>query len=75
MRAHRPPGDAGLVRVGCAVLGVGALGDLGDLVGKLEHEPFAGAEFVRGRADVPGLEQAGNFPQRCWPISAERRSS
>ncbi|MFB7323849.1 hypothetical protein [Streptomyces sp. NPDC056190] len=64
VRVHRPPGDAGLVPVGCAVLGAGALDDLGDLVGELEHKPFAGDEFVRGRAEVLGLEQAGDFPQQ-----------
>lgn len=40
------------------------LEDLGDLVGELEHQPFAGDEFAGGRAGVLGLEQVGGAPQQ-----------
>ncbi|MEU9545592.1 hypothetical protein [Streptomyces mirabilis] len=45
IRAKGPPGNVGLVRVGCAVRGGRALDDLGDLVGELEHQPFTGDQL------------------------------
>ncbi|MGW3498285.1 hypothetical protein [Streptomyces sp. NPDC001020] len=42
--AQGPLRFAGLVRARCAVLGGGALQELSNLVGELEHQPFAGDE-------------------------------
>lgn len=63
-----PDGYGALVPAGLlfsgASLGADALQGLGDLVGELNHQPFAIDELGRDHAGVLVLEQAGGVPQQ-----------